>query len=344
MNLCSSDPKTKTIAVMGATGIQGGSLVQAFHSLKESGNNEFQVRAITRDPTSEKAKIVEPLVQELVKADGNDVESMVKALKDCYGVYIVSDWWQDMDVAHEMQLLRNLKDASKKTGVKHIVLSTLEDSRPFVNSAENKDTWKVLDEEKGMYVLHFDGKDEVAKEFMEEGLPTTCFYTTFYYENFINLGLGPSRQSESEPYSVTFPIGDAKMNMVAVADIGKAACAIFQDETLIGKSVGVKSQTLTGKEIADLFTQVCGQPVNYNAVPWDVYASFGFPGAAELANMFRFFEEDEENFHTMHKLCDDLLEKEGGAITLEEWVTTNKGAFDLKEMESTIAPEKEVHP
>lgn len=325
----------KLIAVMGATGAQGGAVIRAFDALKKSGNAGYSIRAITRNPTSEKAKAIAPLVDEVVKADGDDVESMAHVFEGCHGVFVLSNFWEDMDVNHEMQVLRNVKDALKKTiGVKHIVLSTLEDSRKFVANAENKDTWKVVKscEELGMFVPHFDGKAEVTEEYIAEGLPVTSFYTCFYYENFIHFGMGPARQADTDPYAITLPIGDSKLAMVAVADIGKAACAIFQDESLIGKTVGVASDFLAGNEIADVFTQVCGQTVVFNAVPWEVYASFGFPGADDLANMFRLKVESNKAFNGRRVLSDAMKERMGGVTSLGTWVTENKASFPHAEL------------
>lgn len=345
MNIFSSSsslPSPKIIAVVGATGNQGGATVKAFHALsEESSDQDFQIRAITRDPTSDKAKAIEPLVHEVVKADADDVASMVSAFKGCYGAFLVSNFWEDFNVDHEMQILRNLKQAVKEAGVKHVVLSTLESSVEFVDglSSEEKDTWKFLpDEEKGMYVPHFDGKWEVTKEFMEDGIPVTALFTSFYFENFF-IGMGPSRQSDTDPYALTMPMGDAKLQMVAVADIGKAACAIFKDSSLIGKTVGVRSVELTVKEIADVFTSVCGVPVGYNSVPWDIFATFPFPGAAEFANMFRFYAENEETFSANRDTAEKLLETVGGATVFEEWLTANKDAFKLEE-----TPQEEYKP
>eukprot|EP00957_Ditylum_brightwellii_P033903 2569156-Ditylum_brightwellii.AAC.1 len=201
----------KLIAVMGATGLQGGALVKAFHQL---GTENFEVRAITRDPEKESAKSLAGKVKEVIKADGDDEESMVKAFEGCYGAFIVSNWWEHLDVRHEMKTLRTCKEAAKKAGVKHVVLSGLEDSRKFVNNAENKDTWKVLDEELGMYVPHIDGKGEVGEEYLADAdLPVTLLYTSFYYENFINFGMGPTRQADTDPYGITFPMSDKKLSM-----------------------------------------------------------------------------------------------------------------------------------
>lgn len=89
----------KIIAVMGATGFQGGAVIKAFKNLR---NDEFLVRAITRNPSSERAQAIAPFVDEVVTADANDEESMVAAFDGCYGVFIMSDYWQDRDVRHEM--------------------------------------------------------------------------------------------------------------------------------------------------------------------------------------------------------------------------------------------------
>ena len=172
---------TKTIGIMGATGAQGGATVRAFNALKENGNSEYSLRAITRDPESEKAKAITPLVDEVVKADGKDKDSMVEAFKGCYGVFIVSNFWEDMSAENEALVLRTCKEALKEVkDVQHIVLSALEDTRVAINKAENKDTWNIINEESDMYVPHFDAKGEVAAEYLDEGLPVTVFYTSAY--------------------------------------------------------------------------------------------------------------------------------------------------------------------
>ena len=335
----------KIIAVMGATGSQGGSVVAAFKHLND---DSFEIRAITRDPEADKAKALVLLVKEVVKADGDDKESMVKALEGCYGAFIMSNFWEDMDVKHEMKTLRTCKEAVKEAGVKHVVLSTLEDTRHFVNAAENKSTWKVLNEELGMYTPHFDGKGEVDAEYGE--LPCTKLYTSAYMENFISFGWGPTRQSDSEPYGITFPMpNDKKLALVAVEDIGKCVCAIFQDPSLIGMGIGIKSQALTGQEMAAVFEKVCGQPVKYNFVPTEVYASFGFPGADDIANMFRFYAENEELFLEARDTPKSILDKMGGTVKFEDFVIANRNIWKLEPMvveeaESAPAPKAAATP
>jgi hypothetical protein len=202
------------------------------------------------------------------------------------------------------------------------------DCREFVNAANNKDTWKVLLENDGFnsVVPHFDGKGAAAKDFAT-AVPTTRFETTFYYENFINFGMGPTKHAPDHPYAITFPMKDAKMAMISVRDIGKAVIALFKDSNTINTTVPVTSENLTCKEIADIFTKVCGYEVIYNDVPVDVFAGFGFPGADDLANMFRYFEENEEQFVGDRNI--EKMEALMGEPTnkLEDWVTENKEAF-----------------
>jgi uncharacterized protein YbjT (DUF2867 family) len=234
-----------------------------------------------------------------------------------------------MNVKHEMDTMRNCLNAAKAAGVKHICLSSLEDCRELINKAENKDTWKIIgDESLGMYVPHLDGKGQVTREFADSGLPITTFLTSFYYENFIYFGMGPAKHGDG-PHAITFPMGDMKKTMVSVADIGKAACAILRDPSTIGKTVGVKSDIMTCKEIADTFSKVLGVPVVYNDVPTEVYASFGFPGADDLANMFRYEKEFQEQFLSNREMSADFIEKMGGCESFEDWLTAHKDSFKI---------------
>ena len=96
----------KLIAVMGATGAQGGSVVRAFHA---AGTDAFEVRAISRNPDSEKAQAIKPLVKEIVQANADDEDAMVKAFKGCYGAFVVTNFWEDMDMNHEMEQTKTIQ-------------------------------------------------------------------------------------------------------------------------------------------------------------------------------------------------------------------------------------------
>jgi len=314
-------PEKKIIAVMGATGLQGGAVVDALLTLAQ---DEFSIRAITRNPDSDKAKALVTKGCEVVKADADDVSSMVAAFSGAYGAYLVTNFWADMSMTHEIETIDKLRESVSEAKVKHVVLSTLEDTRPIVNASNDKDTWKILDEAHNSYVPHFDGKGETGQRFLESDVPVTLLFTTFYYDNFINFGMGPKKHGEDQPLSITFPIGDKAFAMNSLHDIGCNVVSILQDPTTINTKQGVASTIATGKEIAATFAKVLGEPVVFNAVPTEVYASFGFPGAADLSNMFRFWTTFEDTLRTVEANEQRLGRK---TDSLEVWIEKNKAAF-----------------
>lgn len=80
----------KIIAVVGATGAQGGGLVRAIMGDKSGG---FTARALTRDVKSDKAKELAKLGAEVVAADVDDMESLKRAFAGAYGAFCVTFFW-----------------------------------------------------------------------------------------------------------------------------------------------------------------------------------------------------------------------------------------------------------
>jgi uncharacterized protein YbjT (DUF2867 family) len=98
-------------------------------------------------------------------------------------------------------------------------------------------------------------------------------------------------------FSITMPIGSSKMSGIDVEDIGRCAFGVLQaGKEFQNKSIGVAGEHLTGAEMASTLSKVSGRKVVYNAVPWDVYAKFPFPGADDLANMFRYYDVFSADF------------------------------------------------
>jgi uncharacterized protein YbjT (DUF2867 family) len=95
----------------------------------------------------------------------------------------------------------------------------------------------------------------------------------------------------------TIPMGDKKLPGIAVEDIGRCAYGIFKGgKQFIGKTVGIAGEHLTGAEMATALSEALRREVRYNAVPFDTYRSFGFPGAEDLGNMFQFKHDFQEDF------------------------------------------------
>jgi uncharacterized protein YbjT (DUF2867 family) len=271
----------KIIAVTGATGAQGGGLVRAILADPEGG---FAVRALTRDPDSDAARALAEAGAEVVAADLDDESSLERAFAGAHGAYCVTFFWAHFSPEKEFAQAGAMARMAKQTGVRHVIWSTLEDSRRWVPLSD--DRMPTLMER--YKVPHFDAKGAADQIFRDLDLPVTFLLTSFYWENFIHFGAGPQKGSDGS-YVLTLPMGDAKLPGIAAEDIGRCAYALFQrGEEFVGKTVGIAGEHLTGAEMAEKLTHALGIPVTYNAVEPDVYRSFGFPGADDLGNMFQF--------------------------------------------------------
>lgn len=310
----------KIIAVLGATGAQGGGLVRSILNDKEG---EFSVRAVTRDVNSDKAKAIADLGAEIIYADLDNVVSLTNAFDNVYGVYAVTFYWEHMSPEKEKTHAQNIAKAAKHANISHIIWSTLEDTRNWIPLSDNR-----MPSIGNYKVPHFDAKGESDNYFKELNLPVTFLLTSFYWDNFIYFGMSPKPGPDGK-LALTLPMGDKKLPGIAAADIGKAAYGIFKrGNEFIGKKVGISGGHLTGNEMADSFSKVYGQRVVYNSVPFDVYRGFGFPGADDLGNMFQFKHDFEEYFCGARSLqFSKTLNPE--LQTFDKWLDENKSKIQL---------------
>jgi uncharacterized protein YbjT (DUF2867 family) len=280
---------SKVIAVVGATGAHGSGLVRAICAYPGGG---FTARAITRDASSDKAKALAELGAEVVEADLEEPATVEAAFEGAHGAFCVTFFWVDFSPVTEMRHAETMAAAAKATGVKHVVWSTLEDTRRFVPLSD--DRMPTLQER--YKVPHFDGKEEADAAFRDAGVPTTYLRTAFYWENLIYFGLGPARGQDGV-LAITFPMGSSRLPGMASEDIGKIAYAVFKrGDELIGKTISVAGEHLTGYEMAEKLSRALGEEVRYNDVDPDVYRGFGFPGADEVGNMFQFKRDFEAEY------------------------------------------------
>jgi uncharacterized protein YbjT (DUF2867 family) len=311
----------KIITVFGATGAQGGGLVRAILANNNSG---FKVRAVTRDANSEKAKALIQAGAEVVAADLDDVQSIKKALKDSYGVFLVTNFWEHFSAEKEYQQVTNFVAAAKGSNLKHIIWSTLEDTRD----------WVPLDDDRmptlhGKYkVPHFDGKGHADKLFAEAELPVTYLRASFYWDNFIYFGMGPKKGADGN-YYLTFPMDDKKLPAIAAEDIGKCALGIFEkgNET-IGKTIGIAGENLTGNELATKLSKALHITVAYNNVTPATYRGFGFPGADDLGNMFQFYRDFNDEFSESRDVAYSK-ELNSDLQTFDKWLSLNGSRIPL---------------
>jgi len=287
--VCMTEDSKKIIAVTGATGAQGGGLIRAILAHPDAG---FSVRALTRNPGSDKAQALAALGVEVVAADLDDEASLTAAFTGAYGAYCLTNFWEHFSPDKEIVQAGNLARAAKSAGVSHVIWSTLEDVRDFVPLSDDRMP-TLLEKYK---VPHFDAKGEANHLFIDAGVPTTLLNTSFYWENLIYFGMGPAAGADGT-LAITFPLGDKKLAGIAAEDIGRCAFGIFAaGDTYIGKTVGIAGGHLSGQEMADGLSKALGREVRYNAVSPDVYRSFGFPAADELGNMFQFNAEFSDQY------------------------------------------------
>jgi len=294
----------KKILVTGATGAQGGSVVK--HLLKRK--NQYQIKGLTRTPDSDAAKELTRWGVEVVQGDLADKQSIINALEDCQYIFGVTNFWEHFDT--ELQHGYNLIDAVAQSSIEHFVLSTLPSADKLSGGT--------------LPVPHFETKAKMeAYCRTKTGFNYTFVHPAFYFENF--LYFFPPQKKEDNTYEFGFPQGDTPLAGIAIENLGGIVCPIFDNTSAyVGKIVGAVSEDLTGYQYAEQMTEVLGVKVQYNDIPRDVFASFGFPGAEDLANMFTMNKlhilNRTEDIKLSHKLYPKIK-------SFSQWLNENKDKF-----------------
>jgi len=302
----------KIITVVGATGAQGGGLV---HAIMSDPDNGFTARAITRDINSDGSKHLAEMGAEVVTANVEDRDSLIKAFEGAYGAFCVTFFWEHFSPEKELEHAGNMAHAAKEAGVQHVVWSTLEDTRKWIPLDDDRMP-TLMDHYK---VPHFDCKGEADSIFADLNLSVTNLLTSFYWDNFIHFGMGPMKGPDGK-LGIAFPLDDKKLPGIAAADIGKCALGIFKSgNKYMGKTVGIAGEHLTGDQMAAGLSKVAGEEVQYHAVPANVYRTFDFPGAEDIGNMFQFKRDFETDFCGARNL-DESRQLNPELLTFDEWL------------------------
>lgn len=228
----------RSILVFGATGQQGGAVACAL--LKEG----WQVRALVRDPASEKAKSLRVSGVELIQGDFNDNESIRMAMQGMYGVFSVqpSSPGGTVSDADEIRIGSVIADLAVEIGVDHLVYSS---------------GGAVSEKPTGMG--HFDSKADIEAHIRTLPITATIIRPACFMEMLVMPGFGLD-----EGRFNFFMKPDQSMQLVAVEDIGKFVAAIFADKLQFGgKTLDIASDTVTGKDLEATFTQMAGIPIRY---------------------------------------------------------------------------------
>ncbi|KAK0457224.1 putative hscarg dehydrogenase [Desarmillaria tabescens] len=319
----------KLIVVFGATGHQGSSVVASF--LK---NKDYTVRAVTRKPDSEKAKVLAANGAEVVTADLNDYESLVKAFQGASVAFGVTDFWTLLPIVGldgafegEIQQGKNLANAAAATPtLEHYVWSTL----PSATTASNG---KVP-------VPHIDSKSRVD-EYIRSALPDLANKTTFFWAGFYATNLAsflPPVKQESGKYAWVLPCtpkATAPMMGLTDANVGVFVGAILAkpEITLPAKIVLGSVEVLTMGKVLELWGEVNGVETVFVQKDPEEYAASFFAGPVfgkELALNMKFFEQDLEGWS---KSGEKILTKEDLGIEDAELVSTQQ-AFERMDWSS----------
>lgn len=264
----------QVIAVMGATGTQGGGVVD---ELLE--RQRFTVRAITRNPESEKAKALQARGCEVIHGDFTKSETLEPAFKNAYGVFVVTNFWDPGTMASETAQGTLAVKAAKAARVQHLVWSTLPNCQEI---SEGKYT-----------VKHFTGKalvDPVVKTSM---FPYYTFVEApMYFQNLTGMmapqpleGGGTGWTLPMSPSSKSLHIGDP-------VEMGRLAARVFEypDSLGAGQYLAQASELTSWQEMINILNAQ-GHDFQFNQVPNEVFDAFPFPGAAELREMMNYFED-----------------------------------------------------
>ncbi len=312
----------KIITVFGATGAQGGGLARAILADPE---RRFRLRAVTRKPDSPAARALADQGVEVVVADLDDAASVRSAMEGAHGAFCVTNFWEHLSPGKEVAQAHTMAQAALDAGVNHVVWSTLEDTRTLVPPGSGR--MPVLMSKYN--VPHFDGKGEANAAFVDRGVPTTLLYTSFYWDNLVHFGMQPQRGADGT-LGFVLPMDGAKLPGIAAADIGPVAFGIFaRGDEMIGKSIGIAGEHLTGAQMAEQLTLALGEPVKHIALSPAQYAALGFPGADDLANMFQ-FKRDFEHFYRGSRSVDCTRQLYPGAQTFAQWLASHAAQMPVQ--------------
>ncbi|MDQ3020401.1 MAG: NmrA/HSCARG family protein [Bacteroidota bacterium] len=292
------------ILVTGATGAQGGSVA---HFLAKSG--KYKVRALTRDAHSKKAAALGPEGVEVVEGNLDDKGSLLKAMKDCYGVFGVTNFWEHFE--KEAQQGRNLIDAVKESNIEHFVLSSL----PPVNKISGGE----------LSSPHFDIKADYEDYARSLKLNSTFTHVAFYFDNF--LSFFAIKKGEDGNFHFGFPQSEkTKLGGVAVGDVGGVIAGIFENkDQYLGKTIRIVGDALYPQDYARIMSEILGVKVIFDYIDRNTFTGFDFPGAADIADMFEFYSkfipDEQKPIEESKKLFPAIK-------NFETWLSENKSKFD----------------
>ena len=255
----------KLIAVIGATGQQGGAVVRALRA-----GTKFKVRALTRNPVKHRG-----LADEVIEADLDRPQTLKAAFEGAHGVFLVTNFWEEG--ADEAKQATAAVRAAKDAGVKHLIWSTLPDVEAISGGK--------------FHVPHFTGKAKVDRIVGEAGFANHTFVIApFYYQNLVGV-LAPQKQADgSLGWALPLDPDVRCIHTGDIAELGNIVAGAFAhpQEAGNGEYLPLVGGFMSFNEIVGTLNRL-GHNSSFKQVPKEVFARL-FPGAAEIAEMLSYFQ------------------------------------------------------
>lgn len=248
------------ILVTGATGQQGGAVARELLALGH------KVRAMTRDPQKAAARALAQQGAEIVRGDFDDAESLEKALAGVWGVFALQNTWE-AGVEREEAQGKRMAGVAKQAGVTHVVYTS-------VGSAHRKTG-----------IPHFDNKWRVEQTVRGLKFPLhVVLRPVFFMENFASPWFKP--QLDEGKLTVGVKPG-TKLQMIAVADIGKYGAVAFErHKELNGRAIDIAGDERTMPEVANILSEATGRKVAFAPTPIEQVRQF----SEDFAIMLEWFD------------------------------------------------------
>lgn len=251
--------QSKLVLVAGATGNQGGAVVEALLA------RGHKVRALTRNPTSSAAKRLSEQGVEIAVGDFTDRNSLICAMRGADAVYAMSTPYEQ-GTGKEIAQGITVTDSAKAAGVAHLIFSS------------------VASADRATGIGHFDGKYEVEKHIQASGVPYTIVAPVFFMENSLQPWALPNlRQGK---LAMALPAGRS-LQQIAVANIGAFVAAVVErGDTVFGRRFDIAGDELTGDQAAAILSKVAGREIHYEGFPPHVLRAQG----EDMTRMFQWFD------------------------------------------------------
>jgi uncharacterized protein YbjT (DUF2867 family) len=253
---------SKTLAIFGATGQQGGSVLNYVLNDPDL-STQYKLRAITRDPSRPAAKALETKGVEIVQADADDISSLKRALQGTHTVFAVtSSTLDDQRRTREIAQGKGIADTAVAVGASYLIFSTL----PHVTRISNG---------KYTHVDSFDVKAEVEDYIRSLPIKSAFYAPGSFMQNFLTasapqpVGDGTFVLSGVASPDTKFPLIDP------VADSGLYVSVILAEpEKYAGKVVYGVTELLSYNEIVETMSSVSGKTARYNQIPEATFRSY----------------------------------------------------------------------